>query len=152
MNNIDYIKEQILDIIKNSPFAVLATESGGQPHASLIAITPFLSYKQIIFATYRNSLKYRNIQNNSRVALFFDRSFFKNEVHKERCVLTILGNIIEISSTNKESAYLTHLRRHPEMESFMRSQDCTILIIIAQSFQIVNGIDNVKWVTSEDLD
>jgi uncharacterized pyridoxamine 5'-phosphate oxidase family protein len=64
MNNLFTYREYIENILKLNKFAVLATESEGQPHVSLIAITPFGSTHQLIFATYRNTLKYRNLAHN----------------------------------------------------------------------------------------
>ena len=62
------IKKIINGILQNSQFAVLATDGNGQPHASLIAITPLENSRQLVFATYRNTHKYRNISLNSKVA------------------------------------------------------------------------------------
>jgi uncharacterized pyridoxamine 5'-phosphate oxidase family protein len=69
MNKQTTLKEYIEAILKTSGFAVLATEGNGQPHTSLIAITPFENFRQIIFATYRNTLKYRNLSDNNKVAV-----------------------------------------------------------------------------------
>ena len=69
MSNLKAIKTYIEDIFKNSRFAVLATEAEGQPHASLIAVTPMEGFRKLIFATYRNTRKYNNLVHNSKVAL-----------------------------------------------------------------------------------
>jgi len=152
MNKQNTIKEYIEGILKTIGFAVLATEGSGQPHASLIAITPLGSCKQLVFATYRNTLKYRNIENNSKVAVLFESEGLNKEDHRERVVLTIIGYIKEISISENESAYQAHLMRHPEMESFMRSSDCALIMVTAQSFQIVNGIENIRWIRADEID
>jgi general stress protein 26 len=152
MNKQSTIKEYIEGILKTSGFAVLATEGNGQPHASLIAITPLGSCKQLVFATYRNTLKYRNIENNSKVAVLIESEGVNKEDLGKRIVLTIIGYIEEISIAENEAAYQAHLKRHPEMESFMLSSDCALIMVIAQSYQIVNGIDNIRWITADDLD
>lgn len=146
------IKEYIEGILKTSGFAVLATESNGQPHASLIAITRFESCKQLVFATYRNTLKYRNIKNNSKVALLIESERANKENLRERIVLTIIGYIEEISTAEKDAAYQVHLKRHPAMKSFMLSSDCALMMVMAQSYQIVTGIDEIKWITADKLD
>jgi heme iron utilization protein len=66
------IKEYIEEVFHNSRFAVLATEGDGQPHTSLIAITPVNGFRHLVFATYRNTLKYRNLVNNSKVAVLIE--------------------------------------------------------------------------------
>ena len=55
------LTEIIGDLLKASRLAVLATEGNGQPHASLIAITPVHGIGQMIFATYRNTRKFKNL-------------------------------------------------------------------------------------------
>src|SRR5512138_1985703 len=54
------------------PFAVLATSDSGRPYTSLIsfAITPDL--KKVIFATPKNTRKYRNLVNTGDVSILVD--------------------------------------------------------------------------------
>jgi len=152
MKNLSTFREYIADILKLNKLAVLATESGGQPHLSLIAITPLGNFRQLIFATYRNTLKYRNLANNSKVAVLIENRDANINDHQKSIVLTIIGHTEEISIEENEAAYQSHLKRHPEMESFMQSSDCVLIRIIAQSFQIVHGIDDIRWITADELD
>jgi nitroimidazol reductase NimA-like FMN-containing flavoprotein (pyridoxamine 5'-phosphate oxidase superfamily) len=152
MNNMRTSREYIEDVLKLNKFAVLATESGGQPHASLIAITPFGNFRKLIFATYRNTRKYRNLSHNSKVAVLIERGDVNMKDPQESIVLTIFGHTEEISIGENEAAYQAHLKRHPEMESFMLSSDCALILVIAQSYQVVYGIDDIRWITADDLD
>ena len=152
MNKQDTIKEYIEGFIKTSRFAVLATEGDGQPHTSLVAITPFGSLRQLIFATYRNTRKYRNLANNCKVAVLIEGTHVNMKGLNEIVVLSIIGYTEEIRITDNEAAYQAHLKRHPEMESFMLSPDCALILVTAQSYQVVNGIDDVMWLTADDLD
>ena len=152
MNKHKTKKEYITRILKSSKFAVLATEGDGQPHASLIAITPFGNFRQLIFATYRNTRKYRNLVHNSKVAVLIEGGYAKSKDLKKSIVLTIIGHSEEISIEENEAAFNKHLKRHPEMESFMLSPDCALIMVIARSFQVVNGINDIKWLSADDLD
>jgi uncharacterized pyridoxamine 5'-phosphate oxidase family protein len=152
MNKHGTLKENIEGILRTIGFAVLATEGNGQPHASLIAITPLGSCKQLVFATYRNTLKYRNIENNSKVAVLFVSEGLNKEDLRGSIVLTISGYIKEIGSADNEAAYQVHLTRHPEMESFMLSSDCVLIQVIARSYQVVYGIDDTRWIKADELD
>jgi hypothetical protein len=67
-------------------------------------------------------------------------------------VLTIIGHTEEISIAENKAAYRAHLKRHPQMKSFMLSSDCVIIRIIAQSYQVVYGIDEIRWIKADDLD
>lgn len=151
MNKQNTIKEYIEGFLKTSDFAVLATEGNGQPHASLIAITPYENLRQIIFATYRDTLKYRNLSNNNKVALLIESGVINIKGLKQSVVLTINGHTEDIGITDNEGAYQTHLKRHPEMESFMLSSDCVLIRIIIQSYQVVYGIDEIRWIRADEL-
>jgi len=152
MNNLKPSGEFIGDILKLTKFAVLATEDGGQPHASLIAITPFGDFRQLIFATYRNTRKYRNLSQNSKVAILIENGDVNMKELQESTVLTIIGHAEEIGLADNEKAYQAHLKRHPEMESFMLSSDCALILVSARSYQVVYGIDDIRWITADDLD
>ena len=152
MNKIGSIKEYIEGTLQTIRFAVLATEGNGQPHTSLIAITPFGSFRQLIFATYRNTLKYRNLVNNSKVAVLIESGDVNKKGLQKRIVLTIIGHTEEVNIAENKAAFQVHLKRHPHMESFMLSSDCALILVIAQSYQVVYGIDDIRWITVKELD
>lgn len=152
MNKHSKIKDYIETLLKTSGFAVLATEDNCQPHTSLIAITQFGNFRQIIFATYRNTLKYRNLSHNNKVAVLIEGEYFNLKGQKEIVVLTIIGHTEEISKAGNEAPYQAHLKRHPELESFMLSSDCVLIRVIAKSYQVVYGIDEIEWITADELD
>ncbi len=151
MNTLSSIKEDIENAIQTSRFAVLATEGNGQPHTSLIAITTLGDFRQLIFVTYRNTLKYRNLSQNKKVAVLIENLDVNINGIQKSIVLTIIGHTEEISKAENETAYRAHLKRHPEMESFMRSSDCALILIVAQSYQVVKGVDDISWITTEYL-
>jgi len=152
MNNMRTSREYIEDVLNLNKFAVLATDNGGQPHVSLVAITLFGNFRQLIFATYRNTLKYRNLSHNNKVALLIENRDSDMKDLQGITVLTIIGHTQEISLEENEAAFHAHLKRHPEMESFMNSSDCALILVIAQSYQVVYGIDDIKWIAADDLD
>jgi uncharacterized pyridoxamine 5'-phosphate oxidase family protein len=152
INKQSTIKEYIEGVLKTSGFAVLATEGNGQPHTSLIAITQFGNFRQLIFATYRNTLKYRNLAYNSKVAVLIESRDVNINGLQKSIVLTIIGHTEEMSIAENEAAYQAHLKRHPELESFMLSSDCVLIRVIARSYQEVHAIDEIRWITTDELD
>ena len=151
MNDLRTSMEIIEHVLKLNKYAVLSTEGNGQPHTSLVAITLFENFRHLIFATYRNTLKYRNLSHNNKVALLIDSRIANIETLQKSIVVTIIGHAEEISKAENEAAYRAHLKRHPEMESFMRSSDCALILIVAQSYQVVKGVDDISWITTEYL-
>ncbi len=147
-----HIREYIGRAMQDSRFAVLATESDGQPHASLIAITPIEGFRQIVFATYRSTIKYRNLLQNSRVAVLIEIGDASNSGFDKGFVLTAFGSAVEINIAENEADLYAHLKRHPDLEMFLRSSDCALIRVTFQKFQVVHGIDDVSWWTVGDLD
>jgi heme iron utilization protein len=150
-NNQDAIRADIGGILEDSRFGVLATEGDGQPHASLIAITPMEGYRQLIFATYRNTRKYRNLAQNGKVAVLVEGRSANGRL-EDRVVLTAFGHAEElgIGEPEHEAALRVHLDRHRDLESFLRSTDCALIRVLVSAYQIVRGIDDVKWWNIDD--
>ena len=151
MSNLKAIKTYIEDIFKNSRFAVLATEAEGQPHASLIAVTPMEGFRKLIFATYRNTRKYNNLVHNSKVALLVESTdMIKSGLHKS-FVLTAFGHAEEIELPEKNMLFNAHLERYPELSTFLKSEECVLVQIKVDTYQVVRGIDDVEWWKIDDL-
>jgi hypothetical protein len=87
----------------------------------------------------------------SKVAVLIESEDVNMKGLQKSIVLTIIGHAEEISIKENEAAYQAHLQRHPEMESFMLSSDCALILVIAQSYQVVYGIDDIRWITTDDL-
>jgi len=144
------IETSVEDALRTALFAVLTTESDGQPHASLIAITPAGGSRHLIFATYRGTRKYRNLADNSKAAVFIDGREAAAAGPREGFVLTALGRAEEIGDEEHDAALNAHLKRHPDLESFLRSTDCALFRFTAEAYQIVRGIDDVRWWSIDD--
>jgi heme iron utilization protein len=152
MSNLIAIKKYIEDIFKISRFAVLATEGNGQPHASLIGITPIENYRKLIFATYRDTRKYTNLTHNGKVAVLVESIDINRSGLQESFVLTAFGHVEEMETEAKNIAFNAHVGRHPELLSFMQSEDCSLVLIKVDTYQVVRGIDDIEWWTIDDLD
>jgi uncharacterized pyridoxamine 5'-phosphate oxidase family protein len=152
MSKLIAIKTYIEDIFKISRFAVLATEGEGQPHASLIAVTPMENFRKLIFATYRNTRKYQNLTHNGKVAVLVESVDINRSGLKDSFVLTAFGQVEDIDIAEKDLVSRAHLERHPGLLSFMQSEDCALVRIKVDTYQVVRGIDDVEWWTIADLD
>ncbi len=152
MENNIVIKEYIRNALQVCKLAVLATEGDGQPHASLIAISPVGGFRQLIFATYRNTRKYTNLIHNGKVAVLIESGDIGSTCLKENFVLTAYGFAEEISVADYDTILSSHLEKHPDLESFVQSADCAIILISVNAYQVVRGIDDVQWWPIEDLD
>lgn len=139
------IEAYVQEALQSCTFAVLATEGEGQPHASLVAITPSDDFKELVFATYRSTRKYNNLTKNGKVAVLFENRCANNLRQQDITVLTALGNAEELNNVEFEQALESHMFRHPEQRTFLLSKDCAIFRIKVAAYQMVLGIDDVNW-------
>ncbi len=152
MNDKIQIIEQIESILKDSKYAVLATDGEGQPHASLIGVTWLKGYRQLIFVTYRGTRKHSNISKNGKVAVLVESGNNSLSLFHERSVLTAYGHAEEIGISDNDAILRVHLERYPDLFFLSQSKDCALMRIIVDSYQIVHGVEDVKWLSMDDLD
>lgn len=144
------IMEYVGGLLKAFRLAVLATERDGQPHASLIAITPVQGFRQMIFATYRKTRKFENLEHNGRVAVLIQGEDPDSSGQQKIFALTAFGHAQEVGISEQEEAAQAHMERHPELMNFLQTADFALIRIKVDAYQIVRGIDDVTWLNVED--
>lgn len=150
MDTQSFIKKYIEDVFQANNLAVLATEGNGQPHASLVAVTPADDFVHLLFATYRSTRKYKNLINNGNVAILFENRYINNLNQQEITALTAFGYAREVNKDEYGKAMQTHVLKHPEQGKFLSSTDCAIFRVLVNAYQLVLGIDDVKWWNIKD--
>lgn len=146
------IKDSIQKLLNTTGFAVLATESAGQPHTSLIAITPVDEGHRLVFATYRNTRKFTNLLQNPRVSVLIDGSRREAAVGAtSRFVLSAVGRVQESNAATHPYLLSAHLEKHPDLGTFIQTPDCVLLEVVVEAYQVVHGIDDVTWFCMEEL-
>jgi len=151
MKNSISISEYIQNVLQTSKLAVLATEGEGQPYASLIVITPVSDFKQMIFATYRNTRKFENLLNNGRVAVLI-RGGKNQTCHSNSQIMhsLLFGHAQQVCKADYEEALQKHLKRHPDQANYMLNADLALMLITIEKFQVVRGFDDVSWWSVDD--
>jgi hypothetical protein len=66
--------------------------------------------------------------------------------------LTAFGRAEEVNKAVSDAPLQAHLLRHPELESFLLSEDCAIFRLSVEAYQVVWGIDDFDWWSPGDLD
>jgi nitroimidazol reductase NimA-like FMN-containing flavoprotein (pyridoxamine 5'-phosphate oxidase superfamily) len=152
MTSTSSIRDSIQNLLNTIGFAVLATENAGQPHTSLIAITPVDEGQRLVFATYRNTRKFTNLMQNQRVSVLIDGSSSASPGGTStRFVLSAVGRVQEINVTTQPHLLGAHLQRHPDLATFTQTPDCVLLEVVVEAYQVVHGIDDVTWWSVDDL-
>jgi hypothetical protein len=152
MNPPTTIRDSVQALLKTTGFAVLATENAGQPHTSLIAITPMDEGHRLVFATYRNTRKFNNLMQNPQVSVLMDGRYREAASGvPDGMILSAVGRVHDIDAGTLSHLLAAHLQKHPDLAGFLRSPDCVLLAVVVDAYQVVRGIDDVTWWCVDDL-
>lgn len=138
-------EKEIQSALDTSQFAILATQYDGQPHASLMAFTPVGGLRYLIMATYRNTMKYRNLLKDGRVAMLIDNRAVPGSAEHRNLVLTAHGIASEVPSFDHKAVEQAHLARHSNLSAFLASPDCVLMRVAVTAYEVVGGTDDVLW-------
>jgi nitroimidazol reductase NimA-like FMN-containing flavoprotein (pyridoxamine 5'-phosphate oxidase superfamily) len=139
------IEDTIRRVLDRNRLAVLATQRDGQPHTSLMAYTPLEGLRFLAFATYRDTLKYASIQQDRRVAILVEDRERDARQSGQRIVLTALGEAIDTPERERQAHMARHVARHPDLQKFLRSPECELIRVAVHAYQVVSGVDDVRW-------
>ena len=113
--------------------AVLATVSDGQPYTSLVAFAMTPDMKQAVFATPRNTAKYRNILNNRKVALLIDTRSNTDASYMKSEAVTIIGTARPVRRGSKNKALAGILaQKHHALRRFIRATTTAVIVMEAE--------------------
>jgi hypothetical protein len=139
------LQDTVLRVLERNHYAVLATQRDGQPHTSLMAFTPLEGLRFLAIATYRESIKYQSIGQDPRVAILVEDREGDARCSGQRLVLTAIGEVIETPEAERHIHIAKHLTRHPDLQNFLSEPECVFIRVAVHSYQVVGGIDDVKW-------
>ncbi len=134
-------------LIQNERFAVLSTQGGGQPYASLIAFAVSSDLSAAVFATPITTRKYRLLMECDRVALLFDtRSGGEKDMMKIEA-LTATGRAVRLQPGLERDRWAGLLiRRHPHLGSFVQSPTSAVFRIdIVRYFHVIRFQEVSQW-------
>ena len=112
--------------------AVLATVSGGQPYTSLVAFAMTPDMKNAVFATPRDTAKYKNILRNKRVALLIDTRANTDAAYMKSEAVTIVGSATPVRRGRRREEFASLLiRKHPALRGFVGARTTSIVLVEA---------------------
>lgn len=125
-------------------YAVLATESRGQPHATLMAFAPLRGGRELVFATYRGTRKHANLVHNPRVAVFIDHEESTWLRAPRRLAVTAVGSAEEIGAHDRDALARSYLARHPDLADFVAESECALVRVVVEAcWEVAGGIDDL---------
>ncbi len=141
------VAEKLRAMNRTQRHAVLATVSDGQPYTSLIAFAMTPDMTKVVFATPRDTAKYRNILNNKRVALLIDTRSNTDASYMKSEAVTIIGTAKPVRRGSKSEALASILtKKHPALGRFVREKSTAIVLVEAEKCFHVGSFQKVsEW-------
>ena len=137
------IQNRLRDLFHSQKLAVVATQTGGQPYASLVAFVATDDLRHIFFVTARTTRKFSNLISDSRVAVMVNSSINEESDFHDAIALTATGVAEEIADPEKQEPLTLYLSKHPYLEDFARSPSCALIRVTARSYYMVQNFQNV---------
>ena len=139
------VAERVSALNKTYPYAVLATDTAGQPYTSLVAYALTPDLKGVLFTTPKATRKYRNILKNPRVSLLIDTRTNTSKDYMKAESVTMLGNArpLRKGKTRANLAAL-FLKKHPKLEGIIHSCETALIFIEITTYIHVTKFQSVS--------
>jgi len=143
MEPTEEIQSRLRDLCNSQKLAVVSTQSGGQPYASLVAFVASEDLRQIFFVTARTTRKFAYLTKDSRVAVLINSSTNEESDFHDAISITVIGTAEEIRDPEKKNILVRYLSKHPYLEDFAHSPSCAVIKVTAKSYYMVRNFQNV---------
>jgi nitroimidazol reductase NimA-like FMN-containing flavoprotein (pyridoxamine 5'-phosphate oxidase superfamily) len=143
MKDTEEISELVRTVLASQRFAVLATESEGQPYSNLVAFAEADNLRSLLFVTGRDTKKYSNTIASKRVAVLVDNRTNQASDLDKAVAVTALGTIEEVAKDYRGYLSAIYLSKHPQLEDFLRNPS-TALMRVAVTDYIVASFESVR--------
>jgi nitroimidazol reductase NimA-like FMN-containing flavoprotein (pyridoxamine 5'-phosphate oxidase superfamily) len=143
MRNTEETSELVRNLLASQRFAVLATESEGQPYSNLVAFAEADNLRSLLFVTGRDTKKYSNTIASKRVAVLVDNRTNQPSDLDKAVAVTALGTIEEVSTDYRGYLSAIYLSKHPQLEDFLRKPS-NALMRVAVTDYIVASFESVR--------
>lgn len=132
---------------ESQPFAVLATQDGAAPYASLVAFASDEKLTCLLFATPKATRKYSNMKANPAVALLIDNRKNTKEDIQEATTVTAVGIVEQIEDFERSIMEKIYLMKHPHLVDFLHSPTTAFLKIRMEKYIVVTHFQQVVEVS-----
>ncbi len=137
------IQNRLRNLFESQKLAVLATQTGGQPYASLVAFVATDDLRHIFFVTARTTRKFSNLTSDSRVAVLINSSINQESDFHDAVAITVTGIAEEVMDPERQDILKLYLSKHPYLEDFAKSPSCALVRVAARTYYMVQNFQNV---------
>jgi nitroimidazol reductase NimA-like FMN-containing flavoprotein (pyridoxamine 5'-phosphate oxidase superfamily) len=137
------VAEALQDLVTSQRLAVLATQSEGQPYASLVAFTPTPDLQYLLFATGRATRKYENLSAQSKVAMLVENTSNQESDFHAATAATAVGSAEELNGPESGHAARELLARHPHLSDFVKAPSTALFRVRVEQYTMVRRFQTV---------
>ena len=137
------IRSRLEDLCNSQKLAVVSTQSGGQPYASLVAFVASEDLRHIFFVTARTTRKFANLTKDPRVAVLINSSTNEETDFHDAVSITVTGTAEETGDFERQRVLTRYLSKHPYLEDFVHSPSCAVVKVTTKSYYMVQNFQKV---------
>jgi heme iron utilization protein len=147
------IAAELTQLGRGQLFAVVATQGGDKPYASLVAFAITDDLKLVVFATKRGTKKYANMMANPEVALLLDDRSNDPRDLTTGIAVTATGKVSEAPTDERDRLLKLFTTKHPSLAGFVAAEDTALMKVHVDSYVVVTRFQQVitLYVTSGGL-
>lgn len=142
--------QKTLSLFKSQTLAVLATINESRPYCNLVAFAETNDAKSLVFATHRNTRKYKNLLNNQQVSLLIDDRTNLNAEIGSKVAITAVGWAEEISADEMPGLIALLIAKQPALSTFIKGADIALFRVRVSDY-IIAGFDSVERLHLEGM-
>jgi hypothetical protein len=139
------LRDQIAQLVREQPYAVLCTQGGGQPYGSLVAVAATEDLSYFIFMTPITTRKYRLLCDCEHVALVIDSRSHSIEDMLQIAAITATGIAKQVPSGPQfERDAKLLVNRHPQLELFVKAPTTALFQVDILRYLHVSRFQEVR--------
>ena len=141
------VKDRLHILNKEERYAVLATYADGQPYTSLIAYALTGNLKGVVFATPKNTSKYKMLLRNPQVSVLIDSRQHSDGDYLSIESITAIGAARLLRKGRKLVAASSALsKKHPRLSAFITSSTTAVVLIEVTHYIHVDSFQSIsEW-------
>jgi hypothetical protein len=144
MTNLETHRDRLIQLFNNQYFMVLATQSEGELHTSLVSFTSSNDLHWFYFITPKTSRKFKNLKENPRVSLFIDNRSNKVQDIGEAMGVTVVGEAEEVPQVDIPGLLNFFLQKHGYLYDFAHAPGSCLVRVRVKRYRLVTRFQEVE--------
>jgi hypothetical protein len=139
------LRTEIRTLLTSQHYGILAsTGPDGNPHCSILAFIPTDELTGIVFATARNTRKYRYLMEHGKVSFFVDNRHPEQAELLSITGIEILGRVRELSGRERFDCQSRYAIRHPDLTDFVCADNSALMYLAVERYEMVDHFQHMR--------